>query len=130
MQNRPLKRVLIVEDDDAVREAMAEVLVTEGKYVVADARDGAEALSKARAQKPDIILLDLMMPRMSGWQFREAQVQDPAISDVPVIVVSALESEKTVSLAGAVGRLSKPFDIEGLLGVLERHFAPAVRGTS
>ena len=127
MPNRGLKRVLIVEDDDAVRAAMAEVLVTEGNYAVSEARDGAEALSQARAQHPDIILLDLMMPRMSGWQFRDAQIRDPALSIVPVIVVSALEpqKEKTASLDGAVGRLCKPFDIEALLGVLERYFALA-----
>jgi CheY-like chemotaxis protein len=125
VQNTDLKHVLIVEDDNAVREAMAEVLGVEGKYAVVQARDGADALMKARAEHPDIILLDLMMPRMSGWQFLDAQRLDPSVSSLPVIVVSALEPEKTPVLEGVVGRLFKPFDIEGLLGVLERYFALA-----
>ena len=109
--------VLVVDDESDIREAVAEVLADEG-YVVHGAGDGAEALRKARAVHPDIVLLDLMMPGMNGWAFRAAQKGDPELSDIPVVVLSALGR---VAGMDAAGFIQKPFDLEELLDVVREH---------
>ena len=109
--------VLVVDDENDIREAVAEVLSDEG-YVVHGARDGAEALRTARAVHPSIVLLDLMMPGMNGWEFRAAQKDDPDIQDIPVVVLSALGR---VSGMDAAGFIQKPFDLEELLSVIRAH---------
>ena len=100
-----------------IREAVAEVLADEG-YVVHGAGDGAEALRKARAVHPDIVLLDLMMPGMNGWEFRAAQKGDPELSDIPVVVLSALGR---VAGMDAAGFIQKPFDLDELLDAVREH---------
>jgi CheY-like chemotaxis protein len=107
-----MKRVLLVEDEKAIREAVAEVLEEYG-YAVSQARNGLEGLREARAVRPNIIVLDLMMPTMNGWQFREAQKQDPELADIPVIIVSAF-SDQGPNL-DEVARFPKPFDFTTLL---------------
>ncbi len=103
--------VLVVDDESDIRDAVAEVLADEG-YVVHGAGDGAEALRKARAVRPSVVLLDLMMPGMNGWEFRAAQKGDPDIQDIPVIVLSALGR---VSGIDAADYIQKPFDLDRLL---------------
>src|SRR5689334_5342807 len=109
-------RILVVDDDDELREAVALFLETEG-YAVVEARDGAEALEQLRsAGRFCLILLDLFMPRMDGWAFRDAQRRDPDFSSIPVIVVSADTGvRETAADLGAVGALVKPISFEGLL---------------
>jgi DNA-binding response OmpR family regulator len=118
--------VLVVDDEHDIREAVAEVLADEG-YVVHGASDGAEALRTARAVRPDIVLLDLMMPGMNGWEFRAAQKCDPDIQDIPVVVLSALGR---VAGMDAAGFIQKPFDLEELLAVVREHAQeePGVEG--
>jgi CheY-like chemotaxis protein len=108
------KRVLVVDDDRDIRELLVELLASEG-YEVASAPDGRRALAEARARRPDVILLDLMMPVMSGWEFREAQLRDPALADIPVLVVTAFEE----SLDGTE-LLRKPFLVEDVLDAVQR----------
>jgi CheY-like chemotaxis protein len=117
------RRVLIIEDDEGVRTAMAEILAFEGHFV-AEAENGIQALRIAREQRPDLILLDLMMPTMDGWAFRAAQQADPELAGIPVVVVSATLSEQ-VHAIGAVAHLHKPFDLEELLGVVDEHASAA-----
>ena len=126
---RPAGNVLIVEDDPDVREMLATLLVTEGFYAVA-AEDGLEALHLLRAvrhrapQVPCLILLDLMMPRLSGNEFRRAQLGDPTVAAVPVAVMSgAVDLEQRAQALGAVATLSKPIDCELLLKVVRRYCA-------
>jgi CheY-like chemotaxis protein len=97
---------------------MRMVLEASG-YQVFEAGDGAEALGAARAQRPGIILLDLMMPGMDGFQFRELQLQDPAIASIPVVIVSGggAVPQKAAELQAA-GYLVKPTDVQRLLAVL------------
>ena len=121
--------VLIVEDDPDVREMLAVLLVSEGFYAVA-AEDGLEALHLLRAVRhraphiPCLILLDLMMPRMSGHEFRRAQLGDPTVAAVPVAVMSgAVDIEQRAQVLGAVATLAKPIDCEMLLEVVRRYCA-------
>ena len=106
--------LLVVDDDDDIRENLVELLAGEG-YEVAAAGDGRAALAEAGRARPDVILLHLMMPVMSGWQFREAQLGDPALAGVPVVVLSAMAGDLEVEAS-----LPKPFLVEDLLRLLER----------
>ncbi len=108
------KRVLVVDDDRDIRELLVELLASEG-YEVASAADGRRALAEARAHRPDVILLDLMMPVMSGWEFRQEQLRDPGLADIPVVVVTAFEE----SIDGTE-LLRKPFLVEDVLDAVQR----------
>ena len=115
------RAVLLVEDDPDIREAIGDVLAEEG-YDVSVADTGLTALDRLqRAPLPDVILLDLMMPVMDGWQFRARQSQHPEWKAIPVIVLSAVGNtqEKAASI-GASGCLRKPLDIDELLDMIER----------
>jgi CheY-like chemotaxis protein len=116
-------RVLVVDDDTDVRTAIAEALASVG-HRVTEAVDGLEGLQVARQEPPDLILLDLMMPRMNGWQFRAAQQADPLLSRIPVVVVSGNLPEQ-VHAVGAVAHLHKPFSLSELLDAVELHAVAA-----
>lgn len=115
-------RVLVVEDDGDVREALAAVLQHEG-YPVLEAQHGRDALDKLRdAEDICLILLDLFMPTMNGWAFREAQVKDPAIANIPVVVVSAgADLARHVADMGVVAAVPKPIDFDRLLALVGRY---------
>ena len=115
------RRVLIVDDDADLRGAMADILAAEGMTVL-EAADGYEGLRRAREERPDLILLDLAMPRMDGFGFRAQQRADAALASIPVVVVSASDSPQ-VNEFGAAGYLHKPFDLRVLLEALDRHAA-------
>jgi CheY-like chemotaxis protein len=81
--------VLIVDDDQAIRDGVGEFLREEG-FVVVTAANGAEALAHLRGGlSADVILLDLMMPIIDGWDFRAEQLADPSLQDIPVVAISA-----------------------------------------
>jgi CheY-like chemotaxis protein len=108
-------RVLVVDDDADIRETVSLILEDEG-YDVASAGDGASALAELRdGPRPGLILLDLMMPVMDGWQFREAQLSDPSLAAIPVVVLSADAGlrDKADYFGGAY--LAKPVNIDALL---------------
>lgn len=115
-----MARVLIVDDELDIRQAVAEVLSEEGHQVLA-AGDGAEALACLREFHPNLVLLDLMMPGMNGWEFRAAQKGDPEYSSIPVVILSALERDGGID---ADGYMQKPFDLDELLATVQRHAAP------
>jgi CheY-like chemotaxis protein len=114
--------VLIVDDDTDLRRALTELLEEEG-YAVEGAGDGREALAKMRSGlRPALILLDLMMPGMNGWDFRKAQLDDPELRTLPVVVVTA-SGESSGALRthlGPVELIAKPIQPEFLLGVVGR----------
>ena len=125
----PVGNVLIVEDDPATREMLATLLTTEGFHTVA-AEDGLEALHLLRTVRhrapdvPCIVLLDLMMPRLSGHEFRRAQLEDPVVAAVPVAVMSgATDIEQRAEALGAVATVAKPIDFNVLLDVVRRYCA-------
>ena len=121
-----VRRVLIVEDDEALREALSDALQDEG-FSVAAAADGLEALDLLHLPanpNPSVILLDLTMPRMNGWQFRAAQQTDDRISGIPVVVLSAVPhlAQEAESLGVPRGSwIRKPVPLENLLAILARH---------
>ena len=123
------RAILLVEDDPDIREAIQDVLTEEG-YDVAVADTGLQALDRLRCGEPlpDLILLDLMMPVMDGWQFRAEQRRHPDWGAIPVIVLSAVGNthEKADSI-GALGCLRKPLDIDELLDMLQRVLPDAAR---
>ncbi len=109
--------MLVVDDERDIREAVSEVLKEEG-YEVLDANDGAEALRQLRAHHPAVVLLDLMMPGMNGWEFCAARKSEPDLSTIPVIVISALGR---VSGIDAQAFLQKPFELEALVSAVRRY---------
>lgn len=116
-------RILIVDDDFDVRETLADVL-TEAGYTVSVAGHGAEALSALRAARdlPNLILLDLVMPVMDGWQFRAEQQRDAALARIPVVTFSARDESRVVD---AAERLRKPVALATLLDVAARLCRPS-----
>jgi len=99
---------------------MAELLTIEG-FSAATAANGREALAYLRThENPDLILLDLMMPVMDGWEFRREQQRDAAIANVPVIVLSALDPSRAAEVAAAEV-LKKPLDFERLLKLVQQY---------
>ncbi len=110
------RRVLIVEDDVDIRETLGELLASAG-YETACAANGLEGLTAARRATPDLIVLDLMMPVMDGWQFRSAQRDDPALAAIPVIVISASAAAPAID---ADTYLEKPFSMDRLVAEVRR----------
>src|SRR5438105_3116964 len=121
--------VLIVEDDPDTREMLAALLATEGFHAVG-AEDGLEALHLLRTVRhrapdvPCLVLLDLKMPRLSGSEFRRAQLGDPIVATIPIAVMSgAVDAEERAQTLGAVATLTKPIDFDVLLEVVRRYCA-------
>ena len=116
------KKILVIEDDDSIRESTKDLLELEG-YDVEVARNGEEGIQMLRGSGalPHLILLDLMMPIKDGFQFRLEQKQDPMLTHIPVVIMTAdgHAEEKTVKL-GAADCLKKPADIEVILETVKR----------
>jgi CheY-like chemotaxis protein len=107
----------VVEDDAAVREGIVLLLERRG-YLVIAACDGSEGLRLARSNSPEVITLDLEMPVMDGWSFRRLQQGDPALADIPVIVVTACGAKSDIDAAAF---FSKPCDFEALATSVAKH---------
>ena len=117
------RRILIVDDDGDLREALSEILRDEG-YDVAGAAHGGEALDRLRGDfhRPALILLDLTMPVMNGWQFRAEQRRDPDLSDIPVVVLFAGDHlPEQMGPLGLQEYVRKPIELDHLLAAIGRH---------
>jgi CheY-like chemotaxis protein len=117
------RTVLLVEDDEDIRGSISEILGDEG-FEVVSAADGREALRWLRgaAELPRLILLDLMMPVMDGWAFRAAQLADPRLAEIPVVILSAAtDVRKHAAQLHVEEYLPKPLDVPKLLHAIERH---------
>ena len=113
--------VLVVDDYEDARKFFCTFLQFAG-YQVLSAVDGMDALDVARRQRPDLILLDLKMPRMDGETFRREQLADAALSAIPVIVLSgSSDGEEIAQRIAAIDYLRKPIDSSMLLGAVGRH---------
>jgi CheY-like chemotaxis protein len=114
--------VLLIEDDVAARDALETVLRQEG-VVTAGVGDGAEAHAYLRTHaRPCVIVLDLQMPGMDGFEFRAEQLRDPALARIPVIVLSGDDhvDEKALQL-GVEEYLRKPFDVDRFIAAIDSH---------
>jgi CheY-like chemotaxis protein len=117
--------VLVVDDDPDIRESLETVLGIHG-HAVATAADGAEAITflRRKGAQPCVILLDLMMPGMNGFDFRAELQSDPQLSDIPVVIITGagvMVDERAHNLRAEI--LRKPFDLKALLKTVERFCA-------
>ena len=114
MSSTPCLAVLIVEDEDDIREVVASALEQEG-FQVYQAETGARALELLKEMPhPSLILADLMMPVMSGWDLIKALSQDDRLATLPVVVISAVDHAAPQGFR----RIKKPFDIEELIRIV------------
>lgn len=123
---RRARRVLVVDDEELMREAAAALLAEEG-YSVREARDGAEALASARAERPDVILTDIMMPLHDGLELLHGLRASEELMRIPVVVMTAscptlLEGHQVAVL------LLKPFTCDALLAAIARALEPDPSG--
>jgi CheY-like chemotaxis protein len=116
--------ILVVDDDRDIRDSLVELLTDRG-FPSIGAGNGVEALEILRtsASPPALILLDLMMPVMDGREFRERQLENPAWSEIPVIVISAYSDVEQQARALALDHLRKPLAIRPLIDAIRRHVA-------
>jgi len=115
------KAVLVVDDDEDIREFLADLLATEG-YRTEVAESGPAALEQAAGRKPDLVLLDIMMPGMDGYEVCERLKANPATRPIPVVMVTVRNEIEAISrslVLGATGFIVKPFDSESLLQMVE-----------
>jgi CheY-like chemotaxis protein len=114
------RSILLVEDDDDFRLGLAEFLRGEG-FLVTSAANGLEALSylKGAPKPPSVVLLDLKMPVMNGWDFRTKMLEDPALASIPVIVLTGVVSSTDIATLHASALLNKPIDLASLMTMLE-----------
>ena len=121
----PCQAILVIDDDTDTRDALTEILADEG-YDVTGVNNGREALAYLReATRPSLILLDMMMPEMDGWQFRLELQKDPTLARIPVVILSAHDDVRDAALAlGAADYLRKPLRAESVIEVAERFCRP------
>ena len=122
--------VLLVDDDEDIRESIADVLRHYG-FRVETAADGRDALERLRAggPAPAVILLDLMMPVMDGWQFRAAQLADAALAPIPVVALSGQgRLEEHLPGLRIAEAIRKPFDVNQLVELMSRYTRPGCSG--
>lgn len=112
-------KILVVEDEPDLRTLYRENL-GEGGHDVVTAANGAEGLGVVAREQPDLVVLDLMMPVMDGYEFLEHLRRMPGRERTPTVVVSAAATGSYSRKLGATGFVSKPFDVDDLLSIVER----------
>ena len=121
IEARQPRRIVILEDDQDLTHAISAVLEADGFEVVHfDNGEAGISYLNASSTPPLLILLDLSMPVVNGWEFRRRQVQDPRIAGVPVIVMSAHQTGVLADASGISFHLKKPFSLDTLLGYIRR----------
>src|SRR5215471_14768452 len=121
MANEHGASILIVDDDPEI-VAMLTTRLRHRGYTVTTASDGHRALELAKRERPDLVLLDVMMPGKSGWEVARALKQDPVTSDIKIVMVTAIGeqvNEITSPLYGADAHIDKPFEFERLERVIK-----------
>jgi two-component system response regulator CpxR len=124
MKNKHLcKSILIAEDNEDIRETIEETLRSAGYEVFAE-KDGKEALKRLKTMKsPTLVLLDLMMPVMSGWEFLDAQKADAVLAPHQIVTISAVSATKSLedhAPLDTAGSLQKPLSLEPLLKTVQQ----------
>ena len=114
-------KILVVDDEENVRRLLRSMLGNQ--YIVLEAKDGEVAIDIARSQKPDFILMDIMMPNIDGYTACYTIKQDPATKTIPIVMLTAVGQELNKKLAqemGADGYITKPFGLLELLNTVAR----------
>jgi DNA-binding response OmpR family regulator len=118
------KKILVVDDEDDILQFL-ELVLREKGYDVVTAPGGHEALTKAQVERPDLVLLDIMMPQMDGWEVLKLLRVDEDTAQIPVAMLSArTEAKDRVQglQEGAIDYICKPFSLQDLLGKIETIF--------
>ncbi|MCY7366493.1 MAG: response regulator [Frankiaceae bacterium] len=122
MSSSSLGRVLVVDDDDVIRQLITVNLELEG-FDVATAVDGQDCLDKVKSVRPDVVTLDIMMPRLDGWEAASRLRADPDTAGIKVVLLSARAQEADLERGSRIGvdaYLTKPFDPDELIEVVRR----------
>jgi DNA-binding response OmpR family regulator len=130
MGSMPQRTVLVVDDDASVR-LLCRIHLEEANFRVVEASDGAEALELVRAEPPDAILLDILMPGLTGWQVAADLLNDRSTDQIPIVFLSVLTQRRERLRAfrlGAVGYLPKPFDPKALAPTISALLEEIERG--
>ncbi len=119
------RKILIADDEPSIRSLVCSML--DKKYYVIGAGDGEEAIRIARAQKPDLILMDIMMPKIDGYMACYAIKSDPTLKNIPVVMLTGIGHELNIKLGqqfGADGYLKKPFKLQEVIDVITKFLPP------
>lgn len=117
--------VLVVDDDPSIRKMIVASLRRDG-YVFREAANGKDALDVMRSEHPSVVVLDLMMPVLSGWDVLQARELEPDLKEIPIIVISANRDPEVVAAVdmGICAFLPKPFDIRALSALVRSYLSP------
>jgi len=125
-----MNQLILVVEDDAIMQKMALKILRSRGFSCELAITGREAVAKARAFRPGLILMDLSLPEMNGWEATRALKADPAVAGIPVVAVTAhamVGDRETAIAAGCAECVTKPYELEELVSVVERYIGPAQR---
>jgi DNA-binding response OmpR family regulator len=116
------RKIVMIEDSKAASTVLKEVLASEG-YTVLHAGDGVAGLALARREKPDLILLDLLLPKLNGYEVCNALMRDSLTRHTPVLIISTLDTSESIEKAkqcGARNFMKKPYNLDDLLLEIKR----------
>ncbi|TMB67253.1 MAG: response regulator [Chloroflexi bacterium] len=125
-----MNQLILVVEDDAIMQKMALKILRSRGFSCELAVTGREAVAKAGAFRPGLILMDLSLPEMNGWEATRALKADPAVAGIPVVAVTAhamVGDRETAIAAGCAECVTKPYELEELVSVVERYIGPAQR---
>ena len=123
-----MSQLILVVEDDATMQKMALKILRSRGFRSELAHNGKEALAMAAKLQPGLILMDLSLPEMNGWEATRALKADPALSRIPVVAITAhamVGDRETAIDAGCTECLTKPYELEELIGLVERYVGPA-----
>jgi CheY-like chemotaxis protein len=123
-----MNQLILVVEDDAIMQKMALKILRSRGFTCELAVTGREAVAKAAALHPGLILMDLSLPEMNGWEATRALKADPALAGIPVVAVTAhamVGDRETAIAAGCAECVTKPYELEELVAVVQRYIGPA-----
>src|SRR5438309_9935718 len=123
-----MNQLILVVEDDAIMQKMALKILRSRGFSCELAVTGREAVAKAAAMHPGVILMDLSLPEMNGWEATRALKADPKLAAIPVVAVTAhamVGDRETAIAAGCAECVTKPYELEELINLVERYVGPA-----
>jgi len=125
-----MSQLILVVEDDATMQKMALKILRSRGFACESAPNGRAAVAMAATLKPSLILMDLSLPEMNGWEATRALKADPALAKIPVVAITAhamVGDRETAIAAGCAECLTKPYELEELIALVERYVGPAER---